>query len=316
MNDAPGDASPSAELTRIRSRLRLLLGTASLLFVAFACYRLFGRWEGGKVSLDLGFMLLSLLPLALGTVILALGWKWLLERMVSRAIPARPALALHLESQLARYTPGKVGMPLVRIAGAAQLGASAGAIASSVLIEVLPFVSVGGAIGFFCLWLGIEHAEGILSLVGRWGLIGLAIFALLTLGFVAVDRRRYPRSLLRLLRAEGDAAIVPISVPLAHAAYWITWALHGYLASRAVGISHPAAFAGSGLFVLAPIAGFLALATPSGIGVREAILSMGLSPLVGPGPALAAAIVSRAASLLVDVLAWAAARALVRQSSS
>jgi uncharacterized membrane protein YbhN (UPF0104 family) len=102
-------------------------------------------------------------------------------------------------------------------------------------------------------------------------------------------------------------------MPLAHAGYWLTWAVHGYLASRAVGIPHAPALAGAGLYVLAPIAGFLALITPSGIGVREAVLSVGLTPMVGPAPALAAAIVSRAASIAVDILAWGVARVVVRR---
>lgn len=303
-----------AELTKIRRLLRVVLGTASAVFVAYACWELVGRWESGKVKLDLALLLASLVPLGLGTVILALGWKWLLERMISRPVPAGPAVALHLESQLARYMPGKVGMPLVRIAGAERLGASAGAVGSSVFVELLPFLSVGGAVGFLCLWLGSSHARGALEIVGRWGVFGLAGFGAATLVLVVVDRKRYPSAALRLLRAEGDAALVPARVPAAHFAYWLTWALHGYLASRAVGVTHSAAIAGAGLYVLAPIAGFLAFLAPSGIGVREAVLSLGLAPTLGPAPAVAAAIVSRLSSIAVDVLAWAAARAATRSA--
>jgi uncharacterized membrane protein YbhN (UPF0104 family) len=99
---------------------------------------------------------------------------------------------------------------------------------------------------------------------------------------------------------------------VAHALYWLTWAVHGYFAARAVGISSPHAVYGAGLYVLGPIAGILALATPSGIGVREAVMSMGLAPVVGPAPAVAAAIVSRATSLVVDCLVWAFGRLVLR----
>jgi uncharacterized membrane protein YbhN (UPF0104 family) len=303
----PGIA-PSPELSRLRALFRAVLGTAALIFVGYACFRLFARWETGKVSVAWLPLALSALPLVAGAVILAWGWKWLVERMTSRAVPTRLALALHVESQLARYTPGKVGMPLVRIAGAPQLGVSGAAVGSSVLIEVLPFVSVGGAVGFLCLWVSFERAPGEIAGLGPVALAGFGAFALATLALTFLDRRRYPRRLLALLRAEGDAALVPASVPLAHAAYWLTWALHGYLVNLAVGVPHAAALAGVGFYVLAPIAGFLALVTPSGIGVREAVLSVGLAQAVGPAPALAAAIVSRGVSLLVDVLAWGAAR--------
>jgi uncharacterized membrane protein YbhN (UPF0104 family) len=80
-----------------------------------------------------------------------------------------------------------------------------------------------------------------------------------------------------------------------------------------VGIESAHAVYGCGLYVLGPIAGILALATTSGIGVREAVMSIGLSPVVGAAPALAAAIVSRATSLVVDGLVWAFGRWLVRR---
>jgi uncharacterized membrane protein YbhN (UPF0104 family) len=117
---------------------------------------------------------------------------------------------------------------------------------------------------------------------------------------------------LRLMKAEGTGPLVPRRGPVAHALYWLTWAVHGYFAARAVGISSTHAIYGSGLYVLGPIAGILALATPSGIGVREAVMSMGLAPVVGPAPAVAAAIVSRATSLVVDCLVWAFGRLVLR----
>jgi hypothetical protein len=41
-------------------------------------------------------------------------------------------------------------------------------------------------------------------------------------------------------------------------------------------------------------------------------LSMGLAPVVGPAPAVATAIVSRAVSLVVDCLVWAFGRLVLR----
>jgi uncharacterized membrane protein YbhN (UPF0104 family) len=62
-----------------------------------------------------------------------------------------------------------------------------------------------------------------------------------------------------------------------------------------------------GLYTLGPVVGFLAVAAPAGIGVREAIVSIGLAAQLGPAPALAAAVLSRGISLLADVLAWSVA---------
>ncbi len=296
--------------------LRLVLGAASLIFVAYACLDLARRWDSRALSIRWLPLVLSALPLMLGLAVLALGWKWLLERMIGRPVPTLPALALHAESQIARYTPGKVGMPLVRMAGAPQLGAPVGAIASSVVLELLPFLSVGGAVGFLCLWLGSEHARGALALLGRWGIVGLALCSVGTLALVVLPRKFYPAALLRFLRAPGATPLIPAGAPLANVVYWLTWALHGYLASLAVGAEPHAAYAASGLFVLAPIAGFLALITPAGVGVREAVVSVGLAPTLGPAPAIAAALISRFASLLVDALGWFVGRALARRAKA
>ena len=71
------------------------------------------------------------------------------------------------------------------------------------------------------------------------------------------------------------------------------------------------------IFVLGLAVGLIllpeaALAAPAGVGVREAILSISLAPAVGSAPALAIAVASRAASLVADVIAWAALKRWAR----
>jgi glycosyltransferase 2 family protein len=302
----------SVNVARIKLLARVVLGGASAVFIVVACYKLALRWESGKVALDWAWVAASGVPIAAGTVILAIGWKWIMERMVGHAIPLLPSLTLHFESQMARYTPGKVGMPLVRMAGADKLGVPAAVAGYSVLTESISMVAVGGVVGFALLVATAGGAGGVLSAFGQLGVLGLCAFVVVALVLVFVDRRRLPALVCKLMKAEGSGPLVPRRGPLAHALYWLTWAVHGYFAARAVGISSVHAWYGAGLYVLAPIAGILALATPSGIGVREAVLSMGLAPVVGPAPAVAAAIVSRATSLVVDILVWAFGRLVLR----
>jgi glycosyltransferase 2 family protein len=306
-------AAPTpAAFARFRSAARLVLGVASAIFIVVACYKLALRWESGKVSVRWPWLIASAVPIALGTVVLAVGWKWLMERMAGRKIPLRPCLTLHFESQMARYTPGKVGMPLVRMAGAERLGVSAAIAGYSVLTESISMVAVGGVVGFALLLATTGGSGGLTEAFGALGGLGLAAFVLVTVVLVFVDRRRLPAIAVKLMKAEGAGPLVPRRGPVAHALYWLTWAVHGYFAARAVGIGSAHALGGSGLYVLAPIAGILALATPSGIGVREAVLSMGLAPVVGPAPAVATAILSRAVSLVVDCSVWAFGRLVLR----
>ena len=73
-------------------------------------------------------------------------------------------------------------------------------------------------------------------------------------------------------------------------------------------VSVDASLASMGFYVLAPVMGFLALAAPGGLGVREAVVSIALSASVGPAAALYAALISRGTSVVVDFGVWMAFR--------
>src|SRR6185369_15278571 len=115
---------------------RPVMGVLAAVFVAVAIWDLKRRWQPGQVQIDYGLAALSMVPLAAGCIFLGLGWVWLMSRMSGVKIPVLPAMAIHLESQAARYTPGKVGLPLVRMLGAERLGTTSRIAASSVFIEV------------------------------------------------------------------------------------------------------------------------------------------------------------------------------------
>jgi len=101
-------------------------------------------------------------------------------------------------------------------------------------------------------------------------------------------------------------------MPLVHCGYWMLWALHGYLVLRGLAAPGGVALAAAGYFILAPVLGFVVLVAPAGVGVREAVISLGLAPVVGVAPALAAGVASRVASLMADVASWAICRLLGR----
>jgi len=278
--------------------------TIALVFVGYSAWDLAHRWQKTKVSLDLPWALLSILPLGLGCLIQGRGWIALIERMTARRVPRGPALSLYMDSQLARYTPGMVGLPFVRMAGAARLGVSAVSVGSSVGLEMLSWTAVGGAIGFGSL-LWLPPSEGLMAILGAWAIPIVLGFTAIVVVLSCIDRARLPAFVVRVLKVEGSGPLVPLSLPLAHIFYWASWAAHGFLLTRAFGGAPGIALSSSGLYALATVGGFVALAAPAGVGVREAILSISLAPALGSAPALAIAVASRAASLAADVCAWA-----------
>jgi len=65
----------------------------------------------------------------------------------------------------------------------------------------------------------------------------------------------------------------------------------------------------SAIFALSWVIGFIVPGSPGGIGVREAILLLFLTPLTGPGTAALIALVARLMTSLSDVLVYVVARA-------
>jgi uncharacterized membrane protein YbhN (UPF0104 family) len=55
------------------------------------------------------------------------------------------------------------------------------------------------------------------------------------------------------------------------------------------------------VFILANLTGFIAIFAPGGIGVREGVLLVGLSPIVGPGPAIVVAGLARVWQTLLEL---------------
>jgi uncharacterized membrane protein YbhN (UPF0104 family) len=119
-----------------------------------------------------------------------------------------------------------------------------------------------------------------------------------------VDRRRLPKALRRQLLLDGQGALIPWSVPLAHVVHWLAWAAHGALLALALGQSPPVALSVGGVTCLAIVLGFVALLAPAGAGVREAVIGVGAAPWLGAPAAVALSVLARGASLVADVGLW------------
>ena len=304
MQPEPSGSQALSGAQRLKAALRPIMGALAVVFVIAAIWDLKRRWRPGVVEIDYALAALSMLPLAIGCILLGLGWIWLLSRMSGVKIPVLPGMALHLESQAARYTPGKVGLPLVRMLGAERLGTTSRIAGSSVFIEVLCFVASGGVTGLLVLVFSGDMLRRVTDALGSLGLLVLLGFVVALAMLLLLDRRHLPLKLRELLQLDGQGPLVPPALPLIHAGYWLTWAVHGYLTSRAVHASVEVSLGSMGFYVLAPVMGFLALVTPGGLGVREAVVSIALSAAVGPAAALYAALLSRGTSVLVDFGMW------------
>jgi uncharacterized membrane protein YbhN (UPF0104 family) len=284
-----------------------------VVFVALTLYHLGAKFDASEVSLTLWPLGVLTLILVLGNYAQAVAWQRLLERLVHRRLPGRPLYSVYMAGQLARYTPGKVALLVVRVTGAKRLGLGARLLASSVGIEVLSWMVVGLLLGTATLACSGAQLNGIGLLLSRYSL-PLALAIVLTILFLlTVDRRRFPAFVLKVIKAEGEGPILSLSVLGWQALSWLGCVAQALLLPIAVGAELGQGLSTVGIFILAPIAGFLAMVAPGGLGVREAVLSFALSPVLGPSRALLVALLARCAYVASEILAWAVARSMDRE---
>lgn len=273
--------------------------------VALALVRITQRWDGRSIQVRWAPIGLSIAVLTLANYFQALAWKYLLERMAGKPVPLQASFSIFMAGQLARYTPGKVALPMVRIAGAPKLGCSARLIAASVGLEVGTWLGVGTLVGLVSLLFNLgpfQNVPGISRALLYSGLGATLLGFAVALG---VDRNRFPARLLKLLHAEGVGPFVSGRVVSMQLVSWFGWWLLGVLAPLSVGASMENALRLSPVFVVAPIVGFLAVVAPGGLGVRETVISYALAPQLGASAALAAAVLARATAITSEIIGWA-----------
>jgi uncharacterized membrane protein YbhN (UPF0104 family) len=289
----------------MRSRgFRLILTLGALGFVAWSAWTLRGRFPQQPLAIERGTAALGMMAAIPAALLVGVAWSLLIRGMADRPPPLSLVLSVYSTASLGKYVPGRVGQVVMRLAGLGSFGYSLRLITASMIIELLSWIATGACTAALLLWFGSGQLRAVL------GAYAPAVAAACLMGVVAlavVNRTAYPRFVRRALCAEGSGPLLPRSMPLLHLASWSLLALHGILLARSVGATdletapHAAA-----VFVLAPIAGFLALPIPAGVGVRESFTMLGVAPIVGVSNALALALLSRAASLIADVLLWLA----------
>jgi len=294
---------PSAS-PKIFRWLRVVLGFIVGCGVVLALYRIVQKWNGADVHVRWFPLVLSVITLVAANFFQALGWKYLLERMAGRTIAMRPLVSVFMSAQLARYTPGKVGLPMVRIAGASKLGLSVHLIAASVGLEVAAWIGVGSWVSCGALLCNSSGSSPVPGLSRP--LLGLALIGISSCLSIAalVDQRRYPHWVRRLLRFEGTGPLISLRMLGMQLLAWLGWWVLGLLVPLSVGSSLDVAVGQAVIFILAPIIGFLALVAPGGLGVRETVISYALAPQIGASAALAAAVLARAAALVSELAGW------------
>ncbi|HVI53980.1 MAG TPA: lysylphosphatidylglycerol synthase transmembrane domain-containing protein [Luteibacter sp.] len=262
-------------------------------------------WDASTVAVGIASTVFAAFAIVLSGVI----WQVLLRDQAIR-FPWERVLSLYLVAQFGKYLPGNVGQYVGRVVLGRDMGIPVPVTLATMVTEAL--WGAGTALGLAALSLCLFFDAG-LSFLPPWAnATGLMICFLGLLASpwlsITLAKRFVPGLVVRVFGENGIsppgwlAALqvsflyVACSLCMGGVLQWQSHYLFGAPPAPLLQVS--------GFFALAWLAGFALPGAPAGIGVRESIMVLLFTPIVGEGTALALSVTCRLATTLADVLAF------------
>ncbi|MDG5977200.1 hypothetical protein H010_18203 [Hydrogenophaga taeniospiralis CCUG 15921] len=249
--------------------------------------------------------------LGVATTIAINGYMWralLLDQGVAPALPK--AMQIIAIAQFGKYLPGNVG----HFAGRAALGSNVGipvaVTLSTIMVETMWNLAVGA--GFAALTLLLFSRELLPMLPYSLGPLGLSLLTAGLLVVPAITLRLFNRFFPELSRRLGGGkpiATTSFKTSLIVGAVVLLGflILGGVLKLQAMWLFHIDAGhypTMTILFAASWLIGYVVPGAPGGVGVREAMMVLLFTPVVGAGAAVGLGVSMRLATMLGDSLAF------------
>jgi glycosyltransferase 2 family protein len=297
-------------------RVYVLLGIAlTALSMAYFASAIAQHWQSMKSIqlLPATFVACACAALIYASTYIATSKAWQLSlRSIGVRITLASSIRILTVAQFAKYLPGNVGHHVGRV----LLAKKAGIAGQPTLVSmVIDSVAVVGAAAIWTLpsySLALFLAErSQIDFIGT----SLLVFAITTLLviflFVGPLRSRFRTALASLAEFSDPSRLgLLLGVLLAHsvsfvAGGYVLYVIAGSLADSS-SIVPDLLFNFVGIYSAAWLLGFLLPGAPAGLGVREACLLIGLSPMLGEQNALIAAALLRLVTTATDGLVFLA----------
>ena len=299
----------------IKRIVRLIFAVFAAGFVVLVIKDMSTKFQGIETPIAWPWVGLSVVPTMLAVLFQYEAWRALIINWSGQRIPRLISLRIYVDAQIARYTPGKVGLPAVRVAGAPLLGLSPQIMISTLLVEVLSWAACGTIMGGLIIYYQSDSVASTQIVSQFFGVLGAAS-ALGLVVFVLVPRHLWPKRLIQMLSNAGTGPLVPWRVPLLQLVHFLTSALGGLCLVLALDGSFRDGLYLGAVLCVAIVAGFLALLAPAGIGVREAMIALFAEPVLGAGGAVALGLLARVVSLASELGLFVLFRVLTRKNET
>jgi uncharacterized membrane protein YbhN (UPF0104 family) len=300
-DSSPGGAPPGSTSRRRRIVLRLVqaaIVAATVYFLAAYLARSWSSIEDFDWTFHAGWLLASGLAFLVYYLAQAVFW-WLLLHGCGAHSPFLPAASVWGKSILARYVPGNVFMFVGRAWMSHSQGLAVERVTAAMVYEQA--LGVCGALlavaVLFPFW---EYRPGVTAL----SLLAIPVLVAL---MHPCAFRSVAGWALRLARRPPLEVTLPfgtvLTMLLLFAVDWFVAGLGAWLLARAItGLGVEALPLVIVAYALAYVAGMVAFFIPSGIGVREAVLTASLSKELPGGVALTWALLLRLWVTVVELV--------------
>ena len=212
-------------------------------------------------------------------------------------------------TQFGKYLPGNIGQYLGRVFIAREIGIPASVTANTMLIEILWGVGAGAGLTLISLIFFVDSR----ALGFQFGPLELALVIALLMflpWFIVNLLNRFAPSLAKRLSGGGLIKAPRLITALVVALiFLVNFGIMGVILKfQAVwffDVTGGSIFQLTCLFAVAWVAGYIVPGAPGGLGVREAMMVLVLSPVLGPGAATGLSLTLRLTTILGDAAAFA-----------
>lgn len=304
--DDLGNDGPPA-VTRKRSTRTLVIGALRtlliVLVIAAAVWQLWTNWDqvAHTISeLQWHRAALSLMAVVVGIACSTMSWQVLLDDL-GRPIGVGRGAQIFLVGQLGKYLPGSIWAYVLQI----ELGHKAGLARARVFAATVFSVLVAIVAALIAGALAIPRIVDEDPRLGWLPWLYLVLPVALAMLWPPV-LTRIVRFGFRILRRPRPDHPVTLRVVLASLAFaigsYVAFGVHLWLlADTREGLTLSPLALCIGTMGIAMLAGLVFFLLPSGVGARELVIIVALTPLVGVGAATAYAAVSRVMFILADL---------------
>jgi glycosyltransferase 2 family protein len=262
-----------------------------------------------NLRFDFVYGILSVLSVTAAWMMSAWNWGRVLKAF-NYKLSFSDIFDIFFKTNLAKYLPGKVWQIASSTYMAAKLGIPEGVAFTASLAGQAYSVLSGLSLFIIALTFGFIKSPVNLQLYFKWTALP-ALIVLLVLAARPHLVERIMNWALRLMKREEVTIRISLKEAVElFALYTITWFLFGlslwFLANALVKVEFSFCFSFTAILAVAVVIGFLALFTPGGLGVREGVIALFLSPIyILPTPLPSAIAVGfRIISVLVEVIAF------------